>query len=88
MLQENLKRKTFTAAELDRIGKAMGREYYRLCVDRGVPKDEYLDADEVCKLVHKSKDGSISIMLRFHIMEVSMLNTHMFLHILINSSLW
>lgn len=44
-----------TTKELDRIGKAFAQEYYRLCHEKGIPKDDYVTADEACRILQRSK---------------------------------
>jgi len=41
--------------ELAEIGVQMGREYYRLCMEKGMPTEELLNAEEVCELAKKSR---------------------------------
>lgn len=41
--------------ELETIGAAFAKEYYRLCKENGLPQTDMITTDEVCKLTGKGK---------------------------------
>jgi hypothetical protein len=42
-------------AELETIGAAFAKEYYRLCKENGIPQSDLITSDEVCRITGKSK---------------------------------
>lgn len=44
-----------TTKECENIGKAMAREYYKLCCEKGLPENDLVTSDEACKILGKDK---------------------------------